>query len=213
MPKVTTKSRIDKLRQEYEKAYDLSALNSANDSANLEALLKYQIIIEDLQEEISKLMEGGAGKNILEIKKISDAAKDMTDRCMTLERQLGIDRKTRKAEVNTDSPAEYLSKVKISMREFMEQRITKVYCPDCKIMIFRIWPVQDHTKFDVKCECSQCKKMVRVHREERDMFFDLPVKDRQWREKYKYEVIQPKSAVNENDSIDIEDDELRLGGE
>jgi hypothetical protein len=51
LPKITVQSRMAKLRKQYEEDYDLSSLNSSNDASNLESLLRYQIIIEDLQEE------------------------------------------------------------------------------------------------------------------------------------------------------------------
>jgi RNase P subunit RPR2 len=210
LPKITVQSRMAKLRKQYEEDYDLSSLNSSNDASNLESLLRYQIIIEDLQEEINGLMEQGAADNITAIKKLSDAAKDMLDRCMTIERQLGIDRKTRKSELDTDSPAEYISKIKSVAKEFLGQRLQRVMCADCKIQLFKFLPTYEHNRFELKVTCPQCGKTTKVHRNDKSILYDVPAKDKAWREKYPMEVVPPK--LDTTDDIDDTEDDVIIGG-
>lgn len=211
MPKITANARLKAKRLEYAKKYEIDSLDSGNDKANLEALLRNEIIIEDLQEALQEKVEEGAATNIAEIKKLNDGIRDLIATNLSLEKALGIDRTARKKEVNDQSPAEYIKALKQQAKEFLEQRLIKVYCEECKILVLRFFPVHEHTKFDVKCQCSQCGKMIRVHREEKTIFFDLPKNDRAWREKYMLEVVQPK--VFKDDSTDNEDDEMIIGGE
>ncbi len=209
MPKITISSRIDAVRKRFAQDYDLSTLNSSNDKATLETVLRNIVILEDLQQKQLELMEGDISTSAAEIKKIGDLIKSTAETNLSLERSLGIDRKSRKTEDNAESPAEYIRQLKINAREFLEKRLVKVTCPDCNILVMRFAPLVEHTKFEIKCQCSQCKKIIKVHREEKDILFDIPVKDREWRKKYAYAVEMPKK--DSSDEIDSEDDEMVLG--
>lgn len=211
MAKTTFDGRLKAKRLEYSRKYDIDDLTSGNDKANLDALLRNEIIIEDFQTALQEKVESDAAANISDIKKLNDGIRDLINTNLSLERALGIDRAARKKEGNDQSPAEYIKLLKQQAKEFLSQRLVKVYCDDCKVMIMRFLPVHDHTKFDIKCVCSQCGKVTRVHREAKEVLFDLPTKDRQWRAKYPVEVVQAKKdAVDE---IDNEEDELLIGGE
>lgn len=183
--------RFKELWQEYENAYDLSTLNSANDKANLETIIRNAVLVEVLQQQINELAQEDATGNITEIKKLSDAARDLVDRNMSLEKQLGIDRKSRKKD-NESTTGEYLLLIKTTAKEFVEKRLIKVYCQECKIMVGRVSPVHEHTAFSTIFQCSQCGNMVSVTREQKDVFFDLHKDDREWRRKYAVEIKQPK---------------------
>lgn len=210
MPKITISSRVDAVRKRFAEDYDLSTLNNSNDKATLETILRNTVILEDLQQKQLELMEGDISQSAAEIKKIGDLIKSTAETNLSLERSLGIDRKSRKTEDNAESPAEYIKSLKAEAKKFLEQRLIKVYCDNCKVMIMRFAPVHEHTKFDLKCQCSQCKKIIRIHREERDVLFDLPAKDRPWRAKYPVEVVQSKQVTT--DEVDTEEDEMIIGG-
>lgn len=210
MPRITVESRLEALRKKFAADYDLSSLNSSNDKSNLEQLLRFTIANEDLANELNNLIGGGASANVQDIVKISGAIDTLSTKCLALEKQLGIDRKTRRAENDVESVAEYIKELKLQSRDFLEQRLTKVYCPDCKVMVMRFAPVHEHTKFSVECECSQCGKMVRAKRDSKDVLFDIAPKDRAWRQKHPVVIEHPKK--NASDEVDSEDDELTIGG-
>ncbi len=210
MPKVTISSRIDAVRKRFAQDYDLSTLNNSNDKATLETVLRNIVILEDLQQKQLELMEGDISTSAAEIKKIGDLIKSTAETNLSLERSLGIDRKSRKTEDNAESPAEYIKNLKAEAKKFLEQRLIKVYCDSCKVMVMRFAPVHEHTKFDLKCQCSQCEKIIRVHRESKDVLFDLPAKDKSWRVKYPVEIVQSRQTTT--DEIDTEDDEVIIGG-
>lgn len=174
---------------EYGKAFRIEDLNDANDKSTLEIMLRTELMIEDLQEQIRDLMGENIVDNASNIKKLADLLRDSTTTITNLQKTLSIDRKTRKTE-ETASVADYIRNLKKDAKDFMDQRIVRVYCPDCKIMVGRIFPVHDHTAFMCSFQCSQCNKAIRARREERDIFFDI--KDSAWRRKYKPEIVQPK---------------------
>lgn len=188
---IAFEERLTQKREAYAKVFRLDDLNDANDRTNLEILLKTELMIDDLQKKIQELIDTDAVDNASNIKKLADLLRDATGTITTLQRTLAIDRRTRKEE-ETSSVADYVRALRRDAADFLDQRIVKTYCPDCRVMVGRIYPVHDHTAFNVSFECSQCHKMVRARRDQRDIFFD--VKDANWRKKYKPEILQPKVA-------------------
>lgn len=195
--------------EQYEKVFNLDDLNDANDRSNLEIMIKTEIMIDDIQEKIASLMDEDDVAKISDVKKLHDLLRDATNTITTLQKTLNIDRKTRKSE-ETSSVAEYIRTLLRAASGFMEERVIKSYCPNCKVMVGRIYPVHDHTAFSVSFQCSQCKKLIRGRREEKDIFWD--VRDHEWRRSKRAEVVQPKvKATKKYDDLSGIDDELYLG--
>ena len=201
-------SRLDILRAEYAKDYDIESITSANDRSNLDLLLTTQLIIQDLQKRIQALIETNIADPD-EFKKISDVLRDQITQSIKLETALAIDRKTRKKENSVDDPATYIAELKKSAVEFLDKRLLKVYCPDCKVLLGRISAVHEHTKYHCMFQCSQCQKLATITREEKDVFYDLKANDKEWRRKHPIQIIQPKkSNVPTLELEDIEDEEI-----
>jgi len=194
----------------YAKAFRIEDLNDANDKSTLDIMLKTEIMIDDLQEQIQILIDENAVENAGNIKKLADLLRDATGTITNLQRTLAIDRRSRKVEEEA-SVADYLRSLKREAYEFMDKRIIKSYCPDCRVMVGRIYPVHDHTAFSVSFQCSQCKKLIRARREDRDVLFD--VKDSHWRKKYRAEIIQPKKIKHMPIDMEGTDDDLVIEGD
>lgn len=189
------KTRFQEILAEYSNKYDLETLNSPNDRANLEMLINNQVVVERLQSEMLKMTEDSTLDNLDTIKNIGNAMRDLIERNLQIERALALDRKTRKSE-NTDSIATYLVTLKITAQNFLEKRLIKIYCPECKVLVARFAPVMEHTAFHFECQCSQCNKRIIMTRkaEAEGVFFDI--KDYRWRKQFLYEVIQPTSQTD-----------------
>ena len=197
------KTRFQEILADYSSKYDLETLNSPNDRANLEMLINNQVIIERFQAELLFMTENGAVENIEGIQKIGNAMRDLIERNLQIERALALDRKTRKSE-NSDSVASYITNLKVTAQNFLEKRLTKVYCPDCKVLVARFAPVMDHRAFHFETQCSQCGKRITMTRkaESEGVFFDI--KDYKWRKQYLYEVVQPSK---DTDQPEVESEE------
>lgn len=189
------KTRFQEILAEYSDKYDLETLNSPNDRANLEMLINNQVVVERLQSEMLKMTEGSTLDNLDTIKNIGNAMRDLIERNLQIERALALDRKTRKSE-NTDSIATYLVTLKVTAQNFLEKRLIKIYCPECKVLVARFAPVMEHTAFHFECQCSQCSKRIIMTRkaETEGVFFDI--KDYRWRKQYLYEVVQPTTQTD-----------------
>lgn len=182
----------------YAKNFRIEDLNDANDASTLDNMLKTEIMIDDLQAEIQQLMSEGAVSNASNIKKLADLLRDATATINTLQRLLAIDRKTRKDE-ESGSVADYINGLKKVALKFVEKRMIKIYCKECKIMVARYSAVHDHTSFTIETQCSQCKKMIKLSRQEKDVLFD--VADADWRRRFRATVVQPKDGGPEEDIV------------
>lgn len=198
--------------EEYRAAYDIDTLATPNDRANLDTIIMNTLALKQLQDRLLVLTVDEVVENAPEIKKINDSIVALSDLNLRIERQLGIDRKTRKQE-SEQSIVEYITWLKSTAQEYLDNndRLFKVYCKHCQIMVGRISGVYETTAYTAEFECPQCKKMIKVQRKGKDIFFD--VKDADWRRKYPMEVVHPTSRDEAPDlPLDNDDDELLLNG-
>lgn len=197
--------------EEYRRAYDIDTLATPNDKANLDTIIMNTLALKQLQDRLLVLTVDEVVDNAPEIKKINDSIVALSDLNLRIERQLGIDRKTRKQE-SEQSIVEYITWVKATALEYLDNnsRLFKVYCKRCQIMIGRISGVYETTEYHAEFQCPQCQKMIKVSRKGKDIFFD--VKDADWRRKYPMEVVHPTSRADAPDLPPDSDDELLLNG-
>jgi hypothetical protein len=186
--------RFKKRLSDYRKFYRVEDLNDANDRTILEAMVRYELILETAHHNLAQVLEQAAEKgNLIEksmdIKKLSDMARNAMEQVIVSQRTLDIDRKSRRDEENT-SIVDYIKSLKAMAAGFVEERMIKVFCPYCKVMTGRIAPVHKHTAFLCAFQCSQCGKMTRARRDEKDVFFD--VKDAEWRKPHPVQIVHPK---------------------
>jgi len=201
--------RFDRILEEYKSKYNVESLDSPNDIANLHTMIRNQIIIEKLQQQMNDLT------NLDEIdpvalKKVLDSLVALSESNVVYERTLGIDRKSRKQE-SAESTADYIAGLKARAKEWLdnEERLTKVYCKQCNIMVGRISGVYDTTHYSASFQCPQCKKQIVITRKEKDIFYD--VKDAEWRKKYPIEIEQARRVSAP--TFDDIPNELNIGDE
>jgi len=202
-------TRFELTMQEYGKRYDIDSLTNPNDLANLHTMIRNQLVIEELQIKMHELASQDAVGNAVDVKKINDSIVALSQTNMQYEKTLGIDRRTRKQE-QAETITDYIARIKLLSREFLDEhdRLKKVICKYCDIMIGRISGVYDTTYYTASFQCPQCKKQTVITRKERDIFFD--VKDADWRRKYPIEIAQPKKA-KDRPELPIADNELIIG--
>jgi len=205
MPRVkqlTTDQRFQETLLEYRKRYNVETLDSPNDLANLNTMIRNQILVEKLQGVLDNISTAVEDIDLTQIKKILDSIVALSETNIALEKTLGIDRKTRKNEA-AESIQEYLAGLRVRSLEWIEQRLIKIHCKKCNIMVGRISAVYETTAFEASFQCPQCNKKIVVKRQEKDIFFDIKPSDAEWRRSFPIEIEQPKrlSAPN-NTTVD-----------
>ncbi len=208
--KISSEKRFELLLAEYKEKYNVDALDSPNDVANLHAMIRNQILIEELQFQLDLSVRSDDTIDANQIKKILDSIVALSETNMNYEKTLGIDRKSRKQQAN-ESIEDYVTTLKQRAKEWIDHddRLVKVYCKKCNIMVGRISGVYETTAYDAGFQCPQCKKYTTIKRVERDVFFD--VKDAEWRRKYPIEIEQPKRT--KAPTITNVDDDVIIGSD
>jgi hypothetical protein len=202
----TFEDRFQEKLEKYARNYRIEDLNDANDRTLLDIMIKTELMIEDFQAKIKDLMAEDILSSASDLKKLADLLRDATGTITTVQKTLAIDRKTRKDE-ESGSVIDYINSLKKAAADFVEERLTKVHCPTCNVMVGRFSPVHGHTSFLVSFQCSQCQKMIRVRRDEKDTMYDIKPSDREWRKKYRAEVVQAKKAKpGETDLLGLDDE-------
>lgn len=207
-PQKALENKFSEVLLEYKKRYNVDTLDSPNDVANLNSMIRNQLLIERLQGALDDQTTSDKDIDPTQIKKVLDSIVSLSETNMALEKTLGIDRKTRKNEA-AESIQDYLAGVRARSLEWLEQRLIKVYCKSCKILVGRISGVYDTTMFEASFQCPQCNKLTVVKRKEQDIFYD--VKDADWRRKYPIEIQQPKRKDAPDVPIINNDAELIIG--
>jgi len=209
----TYNERFDQRLADYNRDYKIDELNQSNDAAQLRLLINAELTLEAYQYKIEEII---GSEDLIdkanELKKISDLMRDTAETIRKPTQTLAIDRKTRKSE-ETDLFAGWLRGIKREASNFVEDRLLKIYCKDCKVMVGRWSAVHDHTAFEVKVRCSHCAKWVIAKREDKDIGFDLK-NDSDWRRKYPVEIINPtsKSGFSADSFSEVVDDEYIIEG-
>jgi hypothetical protein len=199
---------FDAILAEYRESYDIDSIATPNDRANLDTIIMNTLAVRRLQAQLLDLAIDDVVANATDIKKINDSIRDLTNINLTIERQLSIDRKTRKTE-SEQSVVEYINWLKSAAKDFLDDsnRLLKVYCKKCNIMVGRISGVYDTTEYTVEFQCPQCNKFVKVTRKQKDIFFDI--RDAEWRRKYPMQIIQPAQSADAPDfGLDDGDSEI-----
>lgn len=182
---------FQKKLQEYQREYDIAGLNATNDLAALQMLIRYEILIQKLQQKMRELADTDVLENAQELKKMSDLLRDTVNSFTQLQRDLGIDRRARKSTEDY-SVARYIDDLLNEAQSFYEEQITRVFCPSCKTMVGRYAPVSSHTGYRIAFYCDTCKTWVEQQREPGDRFDDFDPADRAWRKKHPASIRLPE---------------------
>lgn len=125
---LSSDKEFQKILKEYSEKYDVEGLTSPNDAANLNNMIRNQILIQRLQGRLDIILTGDKVDSV-ESKKILDSIVSLSETNIQLERQLGIDRKTRKQQQQESFP-DYLAGIKKLAREFLnnDDILLRVFC-------------------------------------------------------------------------------------
>ncbi len=166
--------KIDRYLEEYE----LDDLNQANDMAALTQMCQLELNIEKIQEALDGLdYKGGKGKEVdsKKIRELHSALRDANQNWVTLQQELGINRKKRKSD-SEESPLQYIDRLQTQAKKFLDSRLTTFICPNCGQVLgkyfFYVTEKQEvgaldsegkeieKYKYTMRRECWKCGKMA-----------------------------------------------------
>lgn len=170
--------------ERYLEEYELDELNQANDMAALTQMCQLEVNVERIQEALGKLDYGTKKGGIVDSKKIRElhsALRDANQNWVTLQTELGINRKRRQSE-SDESPLQYVERLQEAAKKFMDSRLLKFKCSKCGQLLGKYFfyvvdkgekgsiesetkPIEPY-KFTIRHECWKCGEMVEVSNEE-----------------------------------------------
>ena len=154
------KKKLEILKEEY----DLSDL-AANDMLQLtnlaEALASQDVYNKLLSEELDS-----EEANISRVKEIQRLITEVTKNIATISDSLKIDRKSR--EKKTESVPDYVKDLKLRAKRFLDQRLSYIYCPKCKILVATMWLSRYNQGAKFKFICQKCNDSFIVSDSELD---------------------------------------------
>lgn len=147
--------RIQIKLAEFNKDYDISDLKM-NDKYALRALASATLHLEDYDNVIGKIKkEGIDDRNIFKLEKLSKIQEGIRSGISKLEDDLKISRKTRRSEKETDAISA-LETLKKKAKEFYEQKMMYIYCPECNMLLATMWfAYPDYKSNSIKLQCHR----------------------------------------------------------
>jgi hypothetical protein len=146
--------RINKKIEQFSDDYDLSDMK-INDQIGLRALAQAMITLDDLEHASYKLRREGLNlDNITLADKIAKQMSDLRNDIIRIQDDLKISRKARKGD-KEETVQNYLKELKEKAKEFYEERMTYVFCPECDMLLGTVWFHYPEDKNTLRFTCHR----------------------------------------------------------
>jgi len=171
MPRVNWNEKIKERLDQYLKEYEVD-FNNSNDLSSLRQMVSLELSIERNQKALLKI---DPVQNPNQVKALQTAIKDATNAYVALQTELGINRRKRKDEGDsqTSNARLYVEWLKENAPKFLDSRMKKVYCSHCGQYLGKYWFVVDASgaeqgsmeaetkppkpmKYTVRFQCWRC---------------------------------------------------------
>lgn len=151
MPDFITLSQ--KIRGDFEQEYDTDDL-AVNDRVMLDELSTAMAQLELLNNELNILLEESPidTRRVSEINKVISGIRTDVSR---IQDDLRITRKTRKEK--SDSVPEFIRDLKARASRFLEERMSYIYCPNCKTLVATLWLLDYSKPNKFLFTCPKCR--------------------------------------------------------
>ena len=163
---------LESLREQKKKKIltDFEILDlTSNDAELLDKLSMALVLLEEHERAISKLLislrENPEDTDIISsLQKLNDTASRLRNDISKFQSDLGITRKQRLKNTESQDVFDYIEKLKKAARAFAEYRTKLVFCDECNILIGQVWWKNPSTKGNsATFVCPKCKKVMKVN--------------------------------------------------
>jgi len=151
-------NRIQRKIDDFAKDYDLSDLK-ANDKLTLRALAQAHLQLEDLEIfSYNKRFEGIQESDILAMEKINNIMSNLRRDISKMQDDLKITRRIRKGD-KEESLTNYLEDLKRKAKEFYENTMFYIWCPECNMLLGTVWfQYPDESKNKIQLYCDRIRE-------------------------------------------------------
>lgn len=165
--------KLNEKLKTYLETFELDDLNKANDLDSLKQLAQFEIIIENIQNELASMKN--IGDDTRKVKDLNTALRDAVNSYTSLQGTLGIDRKKRQSE-SEESVLSYVEKLKFQAKKMLKDRLQILKCKKCHLPLMKYYiyikekgdkgsiisetvPIEP-IKYNLAVECPRCGDMI-----------------------------------------------------
>lgn len=153
----STQGRIESVIDRFKEDFDLSDM-TANDHLALDALARAFILSEDLARDLNIAREEERYKDFGSInRELHRVHQDIS----TFQDDLNITRKARQ-DTGEHSVVEFIEDLKSRGKKFLKERLSEIYCPQCNMLIAKVWFLYPKQNNEMKLVCEKCGKITKL---------------------------------------------------
>lgn len=130
--------------------YDLSDMNE-NDRLSLDNLAQIFVRLDDLERTIDELLNDG---NYMDADRLNKMSASLRRDASQIQQDLAITRKARKGDKEEDLVT-YIADLKTRAKKFLEERLSYIYCPECKMLLANTWFLYPGANNAIKITCNR----------------------------------------------------------
>lgn len=138
-------------------------MNSSNDKEALNALVRQQIQLENVNRDIDALQaqEGMSKDDYAKLKQLGDFQRNVIISINDLQDKMGITRKIRKEKAVDDIP-QWIDSVLEKAKTFYDSKTVTIECPKCIIELSRYWLnfPKENNNINMELTCWKCKEVI-----------------------------------------------------
>ena len=144
---------IDELMRDMEIKYDLVNL-APNDIESLRDLCKIFIRVRQLDEKLNKALGDTEGTEWYDAERIGKVLTSLRRSASEIQRDLHITRKARRGDKDSSVSA-LIENFKKRAKEMLQERLSYIYCPKCKMLLANTWFLYPDETNLIKLTCNR----------------------------------------------------------
>lgn len=151
------KERIEDYFVKYQEDYDITEMTE-NDRQALKELARVSVSLEDMVDAFEEAKDDGLWDVVGKInREIHRLRSDFSD----LQRDLSITRRSRQ-ETGQETIPDYIESLKKRAKHYMDKMLKEIYCPQCNLLIAKIWMLYPKENNTLEFTCGKCGRHFEV---------------------------------------------------
>lgn len=144
--------RVKDIFTSFEEDYDLSNM-TANDKLALTETARIFVLLDDMEAALKRELNEGE-TDWLRFEKINKIAATLRGDVSKLQQDLNITRKSRQ-DSEGQTVVDFIIDLKERAKTFLADRLCEIYCPECKMLLAKVWFLYKDTENTLELTCGR----------------------------------------------------------
>ena len=153
--------RAERNIERFESDYDLSEM-TANDKLTLLELARIFVTLEDIEASLQSVLNSDP-VDWSTFEQINKVASGLRNDASKFQKDLNITRKARQ-DSGGQTVVDFIEDIKLRAKGFLDTRLAEVYCPNCNMLLAKVWVLypDKKNKFTFVCGRRGCRHKFSV---------------------------------------------------